>query len=60
MPRQKLEVSIPAFKVTPSMKSAITDEIELDPREQHEMIRTLLAEALSFRQAKRTIKKFLL
>jgi len=59
MAREKQEICIPSFKVTPAMKQGINEEMEIDHREQTPMIKVLLAEAIENRRAKRNIQRLL-
>lgn len=59
MPRHKQEITIASFKVSTAMKQAITEEMDMEHREQAPMIKILLAEAISNRQSKRTMQNLL-
>lgn len=58
MPKQKQENPL-SFKVSNAMISLIEKECEIESRSQSEMAKILIAEALCYRDAKRSMHKVL-
>jgi hypothetical protein len=58
MPKQKQEHPL-SFKVSSAMINGIDIEREIDSRSQSDMAKILIAEALKYREAKRSIHKIL-
>jgi hypothetical protein len=58
MPKLKQEHPL-SFKVSSALIAKIDQERELESRSQSDMAKILIAEALSFREAKRNMHKLL-